>query len=232
VDTRITHPDKDDELDMRDDEEELYSRFLNNEEIVDDQEDGEFNDSLFEDEYSASDSDEAIQESEAYNELLQLSNDIREQDQRTVPNASNVTPTSAVQLFLAHLVNSATPLTRNQYHRLTQAPSPAAANDEHAALLTLIQDRRDSARLEHPITERLCVVCHCEPRQCLLKPCRFVGNGVHLCFIIRYVIAINATLSRCFAICDDCRQQMAQKRFKNCPCCRRPVEGYCRIYVP
>ncbi|CAG8481730.1 237_t:CDS:2 [Ambispora gerdemannii] len=80
--------------------------------------------------------------------------------------------------------------------------------DENSALLVLIQQRRELSEVKQPITDRLCVICHAEPRQCLLKPCS------------------------CFALCNDCREVMAQKRFKTCPCCRRTVEGWCKIYVP
>ncbi|CAG8553783.1 6315_t:CDS:2 [Paraglomus occultum] len=188
-------------------EEELYNNFLQNE-TIDDQDDDEYNEDSQTAEGSLEDEeqDDIVDDvGEVYTELLSLGSDIREQIHNPASNLGN---SSGLQLFITHLVHSPV-LTRTQYRRLTQTPPASAVYDEAAALLTLMEERQAvSDTLTNPITDRLCVICHTEPRQCLLKPCR------------------------CFAICDDCRQAMAQKRFKKCPCCRSDVEGYCRIYVP
>jgi hypothetical protein len=55
---------------------------------------------------------------------------------------------------------------------------------------------------------RLCVVCQYESRNIILKPCN------------------------CLSLCDTCRELMASRRFSNCPCCRQPVLGYCKIFEP
>ncbi|KAG0232414.1 hypothetical protein BGW42_008205 [Actinomortierella wolfii] len=54
----------------------------------------------------------------------------------------------------------------------------------------------------------LCVVCQAEPRNILLRPCR------------------------CLALCNDCRELLAIRRFKQCPCCRSDVQGFSKIYLP
>ncbi|CAO3575096.1 unnamed protein product [Mortierella alpina] len=54
----------------------------------------------------------------------------------------------------------------------------------------------------------LCVVCQSEPRGVILRPCR------------------------CLALCNECREVMASRRFKQCPCCRSDVQGFSKIYLP
>ncbi|KAI9217897.1 hypothetical protein BC828DRAFT_239166 [Blastocladiella britannica] len=51
-----------------------------------------------------------------------------------------------------------------------------------------------------------CVVCYSEPRRIILKPCG------------------------CMAMCDGCREQLAESTVL-CPCCRRPVEAFSRAYI-
>ncbi|CAG8661059.1 18043_t:CDS:2, partial [Cetraspora pellucida] len=108
-------------------------------------------------------------------------NDLREheelQQSTSFASTSNVLSTSSssnilstMQSILTHLMYS-TPLTRTQYRRLTQN-SMSSTPDESAALLALIHERRAPCELtSQPITDRVCVVCHGEARQCLLKPC-------------------------------------------------------------
>ena len=151
-------------------EEELYNNFLRNE-TIDDQDDDEYNEDSQAAEGSLEDEQDEVFDDvgEAYVELLSLGNDIREQVHYPASNSSN---SSGLQLFITHLVHSPV-LTRTQYRRLTQTPPASAVYDEAAALLTLMEERQAvSDTLTHPITDRLCVICHTEPRQCLLKPCR------------------------------------------------------------
>ncbi|KAF9293828.1 hypothetical protein BGZ88_004829 [Linnemannia elongata] len=54
----------------------------------------------------------------------------------------------------------------------------------------------------------LCVVCQTEPRGILLRPCR------------------------CLALCNECREVLASRRYKQCPCCRSDVQGYSKIFLP
>ncbi|CAG8458394.1 1639_t:CDS:10 [Diversispora eburnea] len=92
--------------------------------------------------------------------------------------------------------------------RLTQNNMASSSLDESVSLMSLITERRQPLMSSQAVTDRLCVVCHGETRQCLLKPCG------------------------CFALCNGCREMMAQRKFKACPCCRRTVEGYSRVYIP
>ncbi|KAL1923396.1 uncharacterized protein VTP21DRAFT_8376 [Calcarisporiella thermophila] len=57
-------------------------------------------------------------------------------------------------------------------------------------------------------TDWRCVVCQSAERCILLRPCF------------------------CLALCDECRERMARRKYKSCPTCRREVEGYSRVYVP
>ncbi|KAG9302320.1 hypothetical protein G9A89_008812 [Geosiphon pyriformis] len=182
---------------------DLYARFLQNEDL-DDEDDDEYKENDIPNHESESDSEDD-ESQDVYNELISLGNDIREQEQ--TQSLSSHPSASILQLFLTHLMHTPT-LTRTQYRHLTERPPVSSAAQENSALLALIQQRREIGEIKQPITDRLCVICHAEPRQCLLKPCS------------------------CFAMCNECREVMAQKRFKTCPCCRRPVEGWCRIYVP
>ncbi|KAH3687703.1 hypothetical protein WICPIJ_001326 [Wickerhamomyces pijperi] len=53
-----------------------------------------------------------------------------------------------------------------------------------------------------------CAVCRCAPRSIIIWPCR------------------------CFAICDGCRLGLGVRGFKICCCCRGPVEGFSKVYLP
>lgn len=55
---------------------------------------------------------------------------------------------------------------------------------------------------------RNCVICQCENRSIVLRPCG------------------------CLCLCDDCRKALAARKFIDCPCCRRFVSGFSRIYEP
>ncbi|KAJ1879130.1 hypothetical protein LPJ57_003004 [Coemansia sp. RSA 486] len=53
----------------------------------------------------------------------------------------------------------------------------------------------------------LCVICWANARSVMLRPCR------------------------CLCLCNDCRQALAARNFDHCPCCRRAVSGYSRVYA-
>ncbi|KAJ2559237.1 hypothetical protein EV175_000434 [Coemansia sp. RSA 1933] len=53
----------------------------------------------------------------------------------------------------------------------------------------------------------LCVVCWVNTRCVMLRPCR------------------------CLCMCNDCRTALAARNFAHCPCCRRDVAGYSRVYA-
>ncbi|KAJ1646838.1 hypothetical protein LPJ64_001722 [Coemansia asiatica] len=89
---------------------------------------------------------------------------------------------------------------------------------EVESLAHLIQTRRQQHRL--PVQERnsdemsgmvgdtvLCVICWANARSVMLRPCR------------------------CLCLCNDCRLALAARSFDHCPCCRRSVCGYSRVYA-
>lgn len=56
---------------------------------------------------------------------------------------------------------------------------------------------------------RLCVICQAEKRSIVLRPCG------------------------CLCLCDEgCRQSLAARKFRDCPCCRREILGYSKIFEP
>ncbi|KAI8930147.1 hypothetical protein BC831DRAFT_440583 [Entophlyctis helioformis] len=76
---------------------------------------------------------------------------------------------------------------------------------EHAA--QYMDDEGDGPSAD--FSTRPCVVCHLEPRSIVLRPCG------------------------CLCLCDTgCREALALRDYKECPCCRRPVKGYQKIFQP
>jgi hypothetical protein len=57
-------------------------------------------------------------------------------------------------------------------------------------------------------TERACVVCQTSPRSIILRPCG------------------------CLCLCGECRESLALRGTDMCPCCRRSVQGYQKLFVP
>ncbi|KAJ2851540.1 hypothetical protein IWW36_001024 [Coemansia brasiliensis] len=79
------------------------------------------------------------------------------------------------------------------------------ARDETESLAQLIQSRR-SVQPHEDETRSLCVVCWTNVRTVMLRPCR------------------------CLCLCNDCRAALVVRSFDHCPCCRRTVAGYSRVY--
>ncbi|KAJ3227799.1 hypothetical protein HK099_000053 [Clydaea vesicula] len=94
----------------------------------------------------------------------------------------------------------------------------AAGERKELLKLTLNRRKRVTDEIRNAINEnyskessfscRVCVVCHCEKRTIVLRPCG------------------------CLCLCDDCREALAIRRFNDCPCCRRKVRGFSKIYEP
>ncbi|KAJ2781060.1 hypothetical protein H4R18_003107 [Coemansia javaensis] len=85
-------------------------------------------------------------------------------------------------------------------------PAPFA-HAETETLAQLIQARRQIAAAPADDSRALCVVCWASARCVMLRPCR------------------------CLCLCNDCRVALAVRSFDHCPCCRRPVAGYSRVYA-
>lgn len=114
-------------------------------------------------------------------------------------------------------------MTRSKYRRKTNNLCEHLNSEEKMnVLLDLILEKRQSRikRMlneeslneidqEQPAIEGLeCVICQVKTREIITWPCR------------------------CFAICETCRLSMAAKGFESCVCCRRPVDGFSRVYIP
>jgi len=204
---------------------DIYSRFLKGENVSDD-----------EDEYlppsdyregSPSESNSA-HSSDSEDDAEDLHEDDGDSDhEETVNLYSDLlhsSTSSSAPVLLAHMaVPTASPLTRRRYNRMISTNTSSHRGDGKDAdeWLDFLQGRRSNAHVpavasqldaEHSTDmSRFCVICTTEARDVICWPCR------------------------CLAICDDCRENMAS-RFAaskhSCPCCRRSVEGYSRIYVP
>ncbi|WVQ82779.1 hypothetical protein IAT38_004911 [Cryptococcus sp. DSM 104549] len=130
-------------------------------------------------------------------------------------------------VILAHLTsNMSFPLTRRRYNSLIAGASAGAGQSledaspggqSSAVLLRRLLEERRAAMSETVLNEddeetrRTCVVCLVQQRDTVLWPCR------------------------CLAMCNDCRESLASRLSASqhmCPCCRRKVEGYSRIYIP
>lgn len=53
-----------------------------------------------------------------------------------------------------------------------------------------------------------CVICQVNTREVITWPCK------------------------CFSICESCRLTLASKGIEGCVCCRRPVDGVSRVFIP
>jgi len=131
--------------------------------------------------------------------------------------SANASSSAAASLLLAHMTDtSASPLTRRRYRNLVSGrPDVAGHEKSDWEAFTYGKSgqvsRQGPSVPSHSESRRNCVICTVEERQIICWPCR------------------------CLALCDDCRQNLAS-RFSaskhTCPCCRQPVEGFSRIYIP
>ncbi|KAI0697320.1 hypothetical protein C8T65DRAFT_720154 [Cerioporus squamosus] len=115
---------------------------------------------------------------------------------------------ASAPVLLAHIAgSSSSPLTRRGYRRLASGPRRAPNDyDDWDDFRSTVRD--EDMRSENA---RTCVICTVEPRDIICWPCR------------------------CLALCDDCRDNLASRSSASkhtCPCCRRSVEGYSKIYIP
>jgi len=115
-----------------------------------------------------------------------------------------------VPVLLAHVAHPESPLTRRRYKHLS-----SRSDDDWSEF---IEERRSAmggirgaSMSDNDETRRNCVICTIEPREIICWPCR------------------------CLALCNDCRGNLGSRlpAYKHtCPCCRRSVDGYSRIYIP
>ncbi|KAJ2840421.1 hypothetical protein FBU31_000428 [Coemansia sp. 'formosensis'] len=117
--------------------------------------------------------------------------------------------------FIAHSVygSGSAAMTRAMYARhmghSEQIPRLLPfSRTETESLAALIRSKRPASVVE-PVNEDgvFCVVCWKSPRCVMLRPCR------------------------CLCLCNECRSALALRNFDHCPCCRRSVIGYSRVYA-
>ncbi|KAG1728615.1 uncharacterized protein EDB91DRAFT_1060458 [Suillus paluster] len=207
------------DLDTEDDEEELYERFMRGEPMHEDEddEDLEYHPSETERNGSTSptssrsehgDDEDYVEEDSQQdaNETVSLFSDLS-----SAPSA--VTSTS---VLLAHMTdNSSLPMTRQRFQHLMSAPSQRSNSLSDWTDIAATRRTSSSGTGMHEESQnearRNCVICTVEPRQIICWPCR------------------------CLALCDDCRENLASRSSASthtCPCCRRIVDGYSKIYIP
>lgn len=208
------------DLDAEEDEEqeELYKRFIRGEPMDEDDEDFEYHPTETEGNGSTSPSpsrsEHGSEEEEEGEEVPgQVTDEIVNlfSDLSSTPSA--MTSASVLMAHMTH--NSTLPMTRQRFEHLMSAPSQRSDS--------FMSDWSDVAAIRRPSssgtgtpedsqdTMRNCVICTVEPRQIICWPCR------------------------CLAVCDDCRENLASRSSASthtCPCCRRNVDGYSKIYIP
>ncbi|TDL24881.1 hypothetical protein BD410DRAFT_766450 [Rickenella mellea] len=210
----------------REDEEEyIYRRFLRGEPLSDDDDD-EYDPARSSRSRSQSGSPERstpASDAENENDLSSDENDPGE-TANLYSDLLSSPSTASAPMLLAHMSTpTSSRLTRRRYSQLVSSQQRVESSgrnfigelevDEWA---NFVQDRRDAA-LRHDAHDngdeirRNCVICTVEQREVICWPCR------------------------CLALCDDCRANLASRFAASkhtCPCCRRNVEGYSRIFIP
>ncbi|GJE87852.1 hypothetical protein PsYK624_039360 [Phanerochaete sordida] len=189
---------------------DVYERFLRGDELSEDEDDFEPGASAPDSPSTSDDEaepDDGDPNDESASDALVLYADL----------SATASGSGAAPLLLAHMTNpDASPLTRRRYSRIVAGRAPPAAAGELGDWGAFVQGRREAAR-GHAADEgtldarRHCVICTVEPRDIICWPCR------------------------CLALCDDCRENLASRSAASkhlCPCCRRPVEGFSKIYIP
>ncbi|KAJ2747477.1 hypothetical protein GGI20_000466 [Coemansia sp. BCRC 34301] len=99
-------------------------------------------------------------------------------------------------------------MTRAMYARHIAEQMPFACA-ETESLAALIRNKRlaDGSANAGEDDGVFCVVCWKSPRCIMLRPCR------------------------CLCLCNECRAALALRDFDHCPCCRRTVVAYSRVYA-
>ncbi|KAL5636924.1 hypothetical protein ACGC1H_000785 [Rhizoctonia solani] len=192
------------------DVQEVYARYLLGEEVMSDDEDDEFRPGADVDE-SESDLDTLSEEEEEI-EVKEEEEDVSaptlyaDLARRSLPPQSYSRESSpSVPALTPMLIAHLTSPSRTPLtrNRYTALSYPPA--------LALPQPRQRPALANDEDPRAVCVICTVEPRSVICWPCR------------------------CLALCDECRGSLASRMGAGkhqCPCCRRGVEGYSRIFIP
>ncbi|KAH9950322.1 hypothetical protein B0H21DRAFT_724327 [Amylocystis lapponica] len=198
-------------VDQEEPETDVYERFLRGESLSDDEDDFEPTQDGASDESPRdapfSDADDEYYE-DAEGEAVQLYADLSQE----------ASTAASAPLVMAHMT-SPSPLTRRRYERLVPGPPTSDSGNEPDNMAAFVRGRRKAKAGIRPVAHSPspdqsrwnCVICTTEPREIICWPCR------------------------CLALCDDCRENLASRSSASkhiCPCCRRSVEGYSKIYIP
>ncbi|KAF8275143.1 hypothetical protein EI94DRAFT_1712450 [Lactarius quietus] len=184
-------------------QQDIYERFLSGEVLSDDDEEFSISSNLVP-QYDDDNDGMGSDTSDDEVDTLALYTDLS-----TTASSSATAP-----LLLAHMTDaSPSPLTRRRYRNLVSGQRDVAGHEKSAWEAFTDGKSGKVSRQGPPNNEprRNCVICTVEERQIICWPCR------------------------CLALCDDCRQNLASRLSASkhtCPCCRQPVEGFSRIYIP
>ena len=192
---------------------DIYERFLSGEALSDDEDDDFYPPSspvpLHDDDDDSDDEETGGDTPGGETDTLALFSDL------SVATTSSAT----APVLLAHMTDtSPSPLTRRRYRSLISGQE----DPERKAWEAFINDRRNGANLRNPPTNELrrnCVICTAEERQVICWPCRWVSL---ICTSLQRMYSCLHT--RCLALCDDCRQNLASRHSASkhtCPCCRQ-----------
>ncbi|KAG1762656.1 hypothetical protein EDD22DRAFT_890747 [Suillus occidentalis] len=207
------------ELDTEEEEEEeeLYARFMRGESMEEDDEDFEYYPSETERKGSSSptssrsehgnDEDEDQEEDEEEESPRQDASETISlfSDLSSAPSAM-----TSASVLVAHMThNSPLPMTRQRFQHLMSAPSHRSDSllSDWSDVAAIRRTSSSGTGIREDETGRNCVVCTVEPRQIIY-------------------VSLYAT---------DCRENLASRSSASthtCPCCRRNVDGYSKIYIP
>lgn len=234
-----------DEPDMQTSERELYERFLRGEDISDDEEDVvgdddhnyELEDEDGSESASASDLGDGEEDTRPSTPLdraisvLGEEFDQRERHEEAIALFTDLVRSQGVdegsRLVWGHLARTtgrestpAPPLTRRKWSEMGRRWGLGFVPDmdedawEVGGVGPLALDSGDGNGNGSDVdwTDRaMCIICTSRPRDIVSWPCR------------------------CLAMCDQCREVLAARGSPGkhcCPCCRQPIDGYSRIFIP
>ncbi|KAF7778510.1 hypothetical protein Agabi119p4_2855 [Agaricus bisporus var. burnettii] len=231
------------EMEKRRREREVYERFLRGEEISDDEDDAVIeDDGDYEDEDDASSAyeDDDLQEvspsmrGERSTSVVPM-DEQQEREAEAISLFADLVRTQGVdegsRLVLSHLVNGsarttgrepAPPLTRRRWGEMgrmwgLEITDNLDGGDDGQGVWDFAmspasngQDAESEVDVDL-MNRTMCIICTSKPRDVVSWPCR------------------------CLVMCDQCREILAAKGSPSkhcCPCCRQPIDGYSRIFIP
>lgn len=145
---------------------------------------------------------------DAFNELITLP-DLKN---LLFPSAAGDMVTNQILSYhLQHLNEPASHLTRSYFAKYYVDDIKLLDFLKQKQQHHMLEDKDGASEKEldmHGEDLGVCVICHENSRQIILWPCK------------------------CLAICENCRISLFVREFATCVCCRHPVEGYSKVYIP